>query len=73
MKTHFRGSSECVTENQELASLPPRGWNSYDSFDWIINEKDFLQNAELVSKRLRAHGYEVKQMRKSLGLNKENI
>ncbi|KAJ8615493.1 hypothetical protein MRB53_034865 [Persea americana] len=53
-----RGLSECVTENQELASLPPRGWNSYDSFDWVINEKDFLQNAEMVSKRLRAHGYE---------------
>lgn len=64
MKTHFRGLSECVAENQELARLPPRGWNSYDSFDWVINEKDFLQNAQMVSKRLRAYGYEVKQIRK---------
>lgn len=40
------------------AMTPPRGWNSYDAFSWTISEEEFLQNAELVSKRLRAHGYE---------------
>ncbi|XP_024991132.1 uncharacterized protein LOC112525293 isoform X1 [Cynara cardunculus var. scolymus] len=40
------------------ASLPPRGWNSYDSFCWTISEDEFLQNAQLVSQKLHAHGYE---------------
>ncbi|XP_078432644.1 melibiase family protein [Wolffia australiana] len=42
----------------ELAITPPRGWNSYDSYSWIINEAEFLSNAEIVSKRLLQHGYE---------------
>ncbi|KAJ8615359.1 hypothetical protein MRB53_034731 [Persea americana] len=53
-----RGLCEGVTKKQELALLPPRGWNSYDAFDWVINEADFLQNAEIVSKSLLSHGYE---------------
>ncbi|KAI4345288.1 hypothetical protein L6164_012424 [Bauhinia variegata] len=44
--------------DRQLASLPPRGWNSYDSFSWIISEEEFLQNAEIVSQRLHVHGYE---------------
>ncbi|KAG5522014.1 hypothetical protein RHGRI_034282 [Rhododendron griersonianum] len=43
---------------ENRASSPPRGWNSYDSFSWIISEEDFLNNAELVAERLKAHGYE---------------
>lgn len=43
---------------QEQASMPPRGWNSYDSFSWIVSEEEFLQNAEILSKRLLSHGYE---------------
>ncbi|XP_052205273.1 alpha-galactosidase mel1 [Diospyros lotus] len=42
----------------EHASLPPRGWNSYDSFCWTISEEEFLHNAELVAQRLKANGYE---------------
>ncbi|XP_047966690.1 uncharacterized protein LOC125211056 isoform X1 [Salvia hispanica] len=42
----------------EQASLPPRGWNSYDSFCWTISEEEFLKNAELVAHRLHSHGYE---------------
>ncbi|KAJ8758856.1 hypothetical protein K2173_002635 [Erythroxylum novogranatense] len=42
----------------ERASLPPRGWNSYDSYSWVISEEEFLQNAEIVSKRLLSFGYE---------------
>ncbi|KAK4376939.1 hypothetical protein RND71_003235 [Anisodus tanguticus] len=40
------------------ASLPPRGWNSYDSFTWTISEEEFLKNAELVAQRLKPHGYQ---------------
>ncbi|XP_022951774.1 uncharacterized protein LOC111454511 [Cucurbita moschata] len=42
----------------ERAALPPRGWNSYDSFCWTISEKEFLDNAEIVAKRLNSKGYE---------------
>ncbi|PON99085.1 Glycoside hydrolase [Trema orientale] len=42
----------------EHASLPPRGWNSYDSFCWTISEEEFLQSAEIISKQLLPHGYE---------------
>lgn len=45
--------------SNEHASFPPRGWNSYDSFCWTISEAEFLQSAEIVSKRLLPHGYEV--------------
>ncbi|KAH7445546.1 hypothetical protein KP509_01G013900 [Ceratopteris richardii] len=38
--------------------MPPRGWNSYDSYSWIISEEQFLQNAKLVSEKLLPFGYE---------------
>lgn len=57
---HFSVSSQNVTKSDiQQATFPPRGWNSYDAFSWIISEEEFLQNAELVSQRLLAHGYEV--------------
>ncbi|KAL3649813.1 hypothetical protein CASFOL_006216 [Castilleja foliolosa] len=42
----------------ENCSLPPRGWNSYNSYSWIISEKKFIQNAQIVAQRLKIHGYE---------------
>ncbi|KAL6139254.1 hypothetical protein ACLB2K_064531 [Fragaria x ananassa] len=44
--------------SQELAITPPRGWNSYNAISWTITEKEFLQNAEIISKKLLPHGYE---------------
>ncbi|CAM6083804.1 unnamed protein product [Calypogeia fissa] len=41
-----------------LSLTPPRGWNSYDSFSWIVSEEEFLQNAEYVAENLLEHGYE---------------
>ena len=55
-KFNFRVSAE------EHASLPPRGWNSYDSFCWTISEEEFLQSAEIISKQLLPHGYEVQRL-----------
>ncbi|KAJ1380489.1 Ricin B-like lectin [Sesbania bispinosa] len=57
----FRGivSSKNVSQSDlQLASIPPRGWNSYDSFCWTISEQEFLQSAGIVSERLHDHGYE---------------
>ncbi|KAI6694931.1 hypothetical protein NL676_022641 [Syzygium grande] len=47
-----------IVSSEERASTPPRGWNSYDSYSWIISEEEFLQNAEILSQKLHAHGYE---------------
>lgn len=41
------------------ADIPPRGWNSYDSFCWTVSEQEFLQSASIVSNRLKDYGYEV--------------
>ncbi|KAE9614947.1 putative alpha-galactosidase [Lupinus albus] len=41
------------------ANTPPRGWNSYDSFSWIITEEQYLQNAQIISDQLLSqYGYE---------------
>ncbi|CAN0896297.1 unnamed protein product [Linum grandiflorum] len=42
----------------DRCKLPPRGWNSYDSYCWTISEQDFLQSAQIVAKYLKHHGYE---------------
>ncbi|XP_022962182.1 alpha-galactosidase-like [Cucurbita moschata] len=42
----------------ERAAVPPRGWNSYNSFSWIISEEEYLKNAEVVANRLKSKGYE---------------
>ncbi|EPS68784.1 hypothetical protein M569_05984, partial [Genlisea aurea] len=42
----------------ERAQTPPRGWNSYDSFTWIISEEEFVQNARNVAQKLLPYGYE---------------
>ncbi|KAF1875815.1 hypothetical protein Lal_00006445 [Lupinus albus] len=54
---HSVSSQNISLSALQQASFPPRGWNSYDSFCWTISEEEFLENAELVSQRLRVHGY----------------
>uniref|UniRef100_A0A0D9V1K8 Alpha-galactosidase n=1 Tax=Leersia perrieri TaxID=77586 RepID=A0A0D9V1K8_9ORYZ len=44
--------------NEQLAEFPPRGWNSYDSFSWIVDENTYLQNAGILAEKLLPHGYE---------------
>ncbi|PIA51626.1 hypothetical protein AQUCO_01100466v1 [Aquilegia coerulea] len=53
-----RELGEALSTRGGHANCPPRGWNSYDSFSWIISEQEFLQNAEVVSRRLLGHGYQ---------------
>lgn len=52
-------SATCLRA-EDHATIPPRGWNSYDSYGWIISEEDFMANVELVAQRLKNSGYEVK-------------
>ncbi|KAF5191479.1 Melibiase family protein [Thalictrum thalictroides] len=59
VKAHFSAQelSEALRDGHQ-ANTPPRGWNSYDSFSWTISEAEFLQNAEVLSQRLKVHGYQ---------------
>ncbi|KAH1263431.1 Alpha-galactosidase mel1 [Glycine max] len=44
--------------SSQNAITPPRGWNSYDSFSWIISEEEYLQNANIISQKLLPYGYQ---------------
>ncbi|KAK8959917.1 hypothetical protein KSP40_PGU012694 [Platanthera guangdongensis] len=51
-------SSRLFVASGHDAGTPPRGWNSYDSFSWIVDEEAFLANAQVVSSKLLPFGYE---------------
>ncbi len=42
----------------KTTSVPPRGWNSYDSYGVYINEAQAVANIDDFIKRLALHGYE---------------
>ncbi|XP_020173016.2 probable alpha-galactosidase B isoform X3 [Aegilops tauschii subsp. strangulata] len=44
--------------NEQHVELPPRGWNSYDSFSWTVDENAYLQNAKILAEKLLPHGYQ---------------
>lgn len=48
-----------VYGSPSVAGSPPRGWNSYAAFSWVITEEQFLQNAQVVAEKLLPFGYEV--------------
>lgn len=37
-----------ISVSSQNAIIPPRGWNSYDGFNWIVSEEEYLQNANIV-------------------------
>lgn len=43
---------------ETLAPTPPLGWNSYDAYDWRINEAEFKEQVDFMEKNLLTHGYE---------------
>jgi alpha-galactosidase len=42
-----------------LAPTPPMGWNSWNSFATTITEAQAIENAEIMARVLRPHGYDV--------------
>lgn len=41
-----------------FALAQPMGWNSYDSFNWFIDEDTFLEQCQAVADTLLPHGYD---------------
>lgn len=42
---------------QNFASVPPKGWNSWDAYGAAVTEKDVKRNAEYLSQHLKDYGY----------------
>jgi alpha-galactosidase len=41
-----------------VASTPPMGWNSYDSYNWNVTEAQVRANADYMRDNLRQHGWQ---------------
>jgi alpha-galactosidase len=44
--------------NNGVASTPPMGWNSYDSYNWNVTEAQVKANADYMRDNLRQHGWQ---------------
>lgn len=51
-------SPTALTDLEILAPTPPMGWNSYDCYDWRINEAEFKANVDFMADHLLEYGYE---------------
>ncbi len=45
-------------KDQGIAKHPPMGWNSFDAWDYRINEKQFKATVDVMSERLLKHEWE---------------
>lgn len=50
--------SEHTSKEQGIAMRPPMGWNSFDAWDYRIDEKQFKATVDVMSERLLKHGWE---------------
>lgn len=42
----------------QVAPTPPMGWNSYDCWNYAVEDSQFLNNAHYVNTRLKQHGWQ---------------
>jgi alpha-galactosidase len=47
-----------ASEPKSIASKPPLGWNSFDSYGVYLHEKAAMENLEAMAKHLGPYGYE---------------
>ncbi|HWG57906.1 MAG TPA: hypothetical protein VN661_02545 [Candidatus Acidoferrales bacterium] len=40
-----------------VAPTPPMGWNSYDYYNWTVNESEVMANADWLAKHLKPYGW----------------
>ncbi|MCR5285026.1 MAG: glycoside hydrolase family 27 protein [Treponema sp.] len=45
-------------DKNEVAPVPPMGWNSYDYYNTMVNEEQVRANAEYMAKNLKKYGWE---------------
>ena len=44
---------------RSAASVPLKGWNSYDGWDWAVTESDIVHNIDYVAANLSSFGYNI--------------
>jgi len=47
-----------TSKKEKMASSPPMGWNSFDSYGVYLHEEAAMQNLEAMAEKLKASGYE---------------
>ena len=53
------GSEEpALAWNNGVATTPPMGWNSYDSYNWNVTEAQVKANADYMRDNLKQHGWQ---------------
>ncbi|MCQ2591454.1 MAG: glycoside hydrolase family 27 protein [Treponema sp.] len=45
-------------DKNDVAPVPPMGWNSYDYYNTLVNEEQVRANADYMAKNLKQHGWE---------------
>ncbi|MEU4449257.1 alpha-galactosidase [Actinosynnema sp. NPDC050801] len=60
MATTLTTGSEqsAVAWDNGVATTPPLGWNSYDSFNWNVTEAQVKANADYMRDNLKQHGWQ---------------
>jgi len=52
-------SKTSAKPSPNTATTPARGWNSYDSFTWVVSEDEFKANVDAFAKLLTPFGYDT--------------
>ncbi|ROP42142.1 alpha-galactosidase [Saccharothrix texasensis] len=60
LATTFTSGSEepAMAWDNGVATTPPLGWNSYDSFNWNVTEAQVKANADYMRDNLKQHGWQ---------------
>ena len=54
----FNARANSDLNNDKVASTPPMGWNSFDSYGVYLYEDAAISNLEAMAEKLKPHGYE---------------
>src|SRR5690349_1395920 len=52
------GPAPAQAWDNAVASTPPMGWNSYDSYNWNVTEAQVKANADYMRDNLRQYGWQ---------------
>jgi hypothetical protein len=64
-----RFARRAESEKVRLATTPPMGWNSWDSYGTTIPEDEFKRNPQWLAQYLKAYGWQYVVVAWSLGQN----
>ena len=56
--TPFGSSRSADAADNGVATTPPLGWNSYDSFNWNVTEADIKSNTDYMQNNLKQYGWQ---------------